>query len=187
MKNSEDAITKVLAGLRDSPAPTGMERRILKALEDPANLRTRSRWRWLSIPGYRTPAACSLALAAVGAVILTLIGPPRRPPAKQADTQRNSHTANLHSAKESAGEVPNTQTTGAATRSLCSKRHGKMPHIRTTADADAAESAAIRPANIPPPPMPLTRQERLLLQIARVQPHVQLAELSSARRAAQDE
>ena len=47
MKNSEEAIEKVLAGLRDAEAPAGMERRILSALEDQESVRTRLGWRWL--------------------------------------------------------------------------------------------------------------------------------------------
>ena len=45
MKNSEEAMEKVLAGLRDAEAPAGMERRILSALEDQESMRTRLGWR----------------------------------------------------------------------------------------------------------------------------------------------
>ena len=50
MKNSEDAIGKVLAGLRDAEAPVGMERRILHGLEERVAGRAGSGWRaWLPI------------------------------------------------------------------------------------------------------------------------------------------
>lgn len=44
MKDSEEAIEKVLAGLRDCDVPAEMERRILGALEDHASARSRSGW-----------------------------------------------------------------------------------------------------------------------------------------------
>ena len=50
MKNSEDAMEKVLAGLRGVAAPVGMERRILNALDalgDETSVGARSGWNWL--------------------------------------------------------------------------------------------------------------------------------------------
>jgi len=44
MKNSQDAIEKVLAGLRDADAPAGMERRILEEVESRASARSRRDW-----------------------------------------------------------------------------------------------------------------------------------------------
>ena len=45
MKNSEEAIERVLAGLREVETPEGMGRRILNGLEGRAAVRTRSGWR----------------------------------------------------------------------------------------------------------------------------------------------
>ena len=50
MKNADDAIEQVMAGLRDVDAPAGMERRILAAMEDrvlsPAPAGAGVGWRW---------------------------------------------------------------------------------------------------------------------------------------------
>ncbi len=75
MKNSEEAIERVLAGLRDADAPGGMERRILEALDDRvddraddrAATRTRSGWRWLRPIWWVAPAR-PFAVGSVGSV-----------------------------------------------------------------------------------------------------------------------
>ena len=45
MKNSEEAIGRVLAGLRDVDTPDGMGRRILEGLEEQTAISSRSGWR----------------------------------------------------------------------------------------------------------------------------------------------
>ena len=50
MKSSEEAIEKVLAGLRDAEAPDGMERRILERLDERTSMQSRSRPIWLMMP-----------------------------------------------------------------------------------------------------------------------------------------
>src|SRR5271170_2542932 len=77
MKNSEEAIDRVLAGLRDADAPVGMEGRILEALEDRVSVRSRSGWRWFR-PMWLVTAAhpvairslvCGVALAGLIAAV----------------------------------------------------------------------------------------------------------------------
>ena len=88
MKNSEEAIERVLAGLRDADAPTGMERRILEALDnggddradDRAATRTRSGWRWLRPIWLAAPArpfavaslVCGVALVSLFVAALAI-------------------------------------------------------------------------------------------------------------------
>ncbi len=72
MKNSEEAIERVLGGLRDADAPAGMERRILEALDDRgddrAAARTRSGWRWLR-PIWRVAPARPFAVGSVESLV----------------------------------------------------------------------------------------------------------------------
>jgi hypothetical protein len=68
MKNSEEAIERMLAGLRDADAPAGMERRILEALDDRAATRTRSGWSWLR-PMWRVAPARPFAVGSVGSLV----------------------------------------------------------------------------------------------------------------------
>src|SRR5271169_4084050 len=77
MKNSEEAIDRVLAGLRDADAPVGMEGRILEALEDQASVRSRSGRRWLrpmwlvtaAYPVATRALVCGVALAGLLAAV----------------------------------------------------------------------------------------------------------------------
>ena len=80
MKNSDEAVEKVLAGLRDCDAPVGMERRILDALEEHAAARARSGWRrlrldWLGLaprPMAIRSLAWGVAVAGVVAVAIAI-------------------------------------------------------------------------------------------------------------------
>src|ERR1700716_2446586 len=83
MKNSEEAIEKVLAGLRDAEVPAGLERRILDGLlglgERGAG-RSRLGWRqlwpiWLVAPSRPVAVGslvCGVALAGIFAVALAI-------------------------------------------------------------------------------------------------------------------
>jgi hypothetical protein len=62
MKDSEEAIEKVLGALREVEAPVGMERRILEQLEVRAEEK-RLRWRWM------VPVTCAAVLAGVVALL----------------------------------------------------------------------------------------------------------------------
>ena len=46
MKNSDEAVAKVLAGLRDVETPEGLERRILDSLEERPARRAEAGRRW---------------------------------------------------------------------------------------------------------------------------------------------
>src|SRR5437588_13103462 len=75
MKNSGEAMEKVLAGLRDADAPDGMERRILAGLEERAAAGSQSSWRRLLPVWVVAPArsvVCGVALAAIFIVALAI-------------------------------------------------------------------------------------------------------------------
>src|SRR3981081_281792 len=83
MKNSEEAIEKVLAGLRDAEVPAGLERRILDGLlglEERGAGRSRLGWRqlwpiWLVAPSRPVAVGslvCGVALAGIFAVALAI-------------------------------------------------------------------------------------------------------------------
>ena len=66
MRDAEDTIERVLAGLREAAAPPGMEERILRAMEDRATLREDGRlWNWMMKPAF--------ALAGVGLTVVLLV------------------------------------------------------------------------------------------------------------------
>jgi hypothetical protein len=203
MKNSEEAIAKVLAGLRDTEAPDGMERRIVKALEDRASAQPRSVWRrlmplWLVVPVRPVATmslACGIAFAGLFAVALAIpalrrLGhaPAQSSPRSLSQSKRNSARVGLL-----ALTAPKTPETVAKSAELAMPRSGVRSVTRTNAnraqavrESDSVALNEMHGTSFPAPSMPLTEQERLLLRIAHRGDPVELAMLDPAVRAARD-
>jgi len=207
MKNSEEAIEKVLAGLRGVDAPEGMERRILNSLDDSLDglrngesRRLRSGWREL-IPVGLGMSAWQMAggrviwgVALAGAFVLAVAVPTMRRVGRAAVDSKRS-VAPVESSTGVAGveAVPRANSEAAAKRGL---RVSTGSHARsiggakvqsaTVDDMDALALEEMRAASQPAPPLPLTKQERLLLHVAREGAAEELAVLDPAKRAAQD-
>jgi hypothetical protein len=145
MKNSDEAIDRVLAGLRESVAPEGLELRVLAAVHQRAAAPRVGFLRWSVVGGLAVAAAAVVVLlavprhAAVPAAIRAVVQPQPMP-------------------------MPAAMPGPAAARP---RRH--TPAVRANAEVPAANvpAANSRAASFPAPPMPLTEQERLLLEIAR--------------------
>lgn len=197
MKSSEEAIERVMAGLRDASASSGMERRILETVEGRASARSRLGWRrrrpvWLSMPARPVairPSARGLTLASllVAAVAIPSISwmrhapaPSRAKPAATA-SQPRAATSGLIA---TSPQLPRPRSNA--------RRVGRSGAKRTRL-VDDKDSAAVRDTfavSHPAPPMPLTEQEKLLLRIAHAGDPVELAMLNPeirARREAQGE
>jgi hypothetical protein len=200
MKNSEEAIAKVLAGLRDTEAPDGMERRILRALEDKASAQSRSVWRpmrplWLIAPSATRSLAWGVAFAGLFAVALAIpairrLGhaPAQSSPRSLAQSKSNSAPAGSLSLA-----APTSPEKVAKSAELPPPRSGMRSVTKTNAsrakavrDSDSAALNEMHGASFPAPPMPLTEQERLLLRIAHKGDPVELAMLDPVVRAARD-
>ncbi len=194
----EEAIEKMLAGLRDAEAPAGMERRILEAIEDRAIARSRSGWRrfrpiWLvgSVGPVRGRfLAGGVAFAGVLAVVLAVLAIPAIHRLEHAAPQPKSSTSpgspRPAAASGLVAEVARPQPSGASARPMVKTR------VRRAGDLRDSDSVAFQevPASHPAPPMPLTEQEKLLLRIAHTGDPVELAMLNPeirARREAQGE
>jgi hypothetical protein len=211
MKNSDEAIERVLAGLRDCEAPDGMERRILQRLEErraePVPLWRRLRPMWLVGP-VRPAAILSVACGVVVAsVLVVVLRTPalRRPVASKRDSKREmvaekAAPRGASSMDSAAGSANRPSSTLAMKQAAPSSYQGRAGlSVRTNAhrapstrvdDADASEdSIAVREmhaASFPAPPMPLTEQEKLLLRIVHRGDPVEMAMLDPAVRAARD-
>jgi hypothetical protein len=203
MKNSEEAIERVLAGLRDAEAPAGMERRILDTLENPASARSRSGWRWLRPMWLVVPAhpvaigsvACGVALAAIFAVALAIPAIHRfgHAPAQSKISLAPAESVPLATSEAVANDA-RLPLPGSSVRSIEKTTvPGKMD-TRTagtvrdsTGDGDSVALSEMLAPSHPAPPMPLTEQERLLLRIAHKGDPVEMAVLNPKLRAAQDE
>jgi hypothetical protein len=203
MKNSDEAIEKVLAGLRETEAPDGMERRILRALEERASARPRSMWRrllplWLIAPARPVATmslACGIAFAGLFAVALAIpairrLGhaPAQSSPRSLAQSKSNSAPAGSLSLA-----APTSPETVAKSAELPPPRSGMRSVTKTNAsrpkvvrDSESVALNEMHGASFPAPPMPLTEQERLLLRIAHKGDPVELAMLDPVVRAARD-
>jgi len=198
MKNSEEAMEKVLAGLRDAEAPAGMEFRILNALEERMAVRSRPGWRqmlpvWLVLPARPIAVGslvCGVGLAGLLAVVLAI-------PA----IRRLGHApAQARKSAAPAGSLPSGALEGDAKSVLpASSRLGvRFPGERkgggktnagsaeAVLDGDSVALEDLHAPSRPAPPMPLTEQERLLLRLVHKDDPVELAMLDSKVRALQD-
>jgi len=181
----EDAIQQTLAGLRDAPVPEGLERRILHTLEDRAAVQTRPR-RFTNL-AWGTAAACGLATIVAAALFFSPVHTATHRPAKQEAPNRAPHPLDNSSKKLTTADA-STAPDAASAESSNPVRHPRLRRVSaaTQARTGVAESGR-QPVNMPPPPLPLTRQERLLLEIAHRRPPFELAMLTSARRVAQEQ
>ena len=195
-KDSAEAIEKVLAGLRDIEAPTGMERRILAGLDGRAAERSAS-WRWQRVVRRGVPVSYVACGAVLAVFVLALAVPVMR---------RFGHTpAQPKIAAVPAGSTPASRSVVAATDAASAPRE---PKLRLASAPDASQEAMVRvngpvgdfaadpedsvamsemrAASFPAPPMPLTEQERLFLRITRSGETVELAVLDPHLRELED-
>jgi len=184
MKDSDQAIEKVLAGLRDAEAPVGMERRILETVQNHAL--GRSQWSWLTIVPHRIagrPMAYAAALA--GAVVLLLAIPVihqrQYAPMQSATAIPSALLPPAPSA--TVAEIAEPQRRATIAQPL------RRPKPRRLELVDTQESLAVREMNAPSrpaPPLPLTEQEKLLVRFVRTRTPEQLAANDPAKWAAHD-
>lgn len=189
MKNPDEAVKRVLSGLREVEAPGGMERRILEAVRERTSTQSlpswhRLRWTWLAMPT-RPMAAISLAAIFVVALAIPSISRVRRLGHFSAQSKRT--VPPVESQTPSASEVA---TRDMPPPSLSrGTRSGGKPNARRAArvlDSDSVALQGMRAASRPAPPLPLTEQEKLLLRIAHKRDPEELAMLDPEMRAKQD-
>jgi hypothetical protein len=161
MNKTDEAIDRVLAGLRDIEPPAGLERRILDGMEH----RTVQRWSWNPLLNWA--AAGSLVIA------ITLV----------ASMHRSTRGAPQHPDQAQPGELATARTDAASTPGIHSVR---TPRIDRRSATVAPAETAMEPG-FPAPPMPLTDQEKMLLRLAhRADPAEEIAMLTSDGKAIRD-
>jgi hypothetical protein len=196
-RGSEDAIERVLAGLRDVEAPAGMERRILEGLEGGVlPVEARSDWRrfvpvWVTMPvgsRARKTLVCGVALAGVVVVAFGISAIWR---IGRVRVQSKIGVVSV----EPVSRTPAVATTSdSASSSVRSSRRFEMPAnvpgaeaVRADdSDKDAVAVSEMQAASFPAPPMPLTEQERLLLRLVHKVDPVEMAMLDPKFRAMQE-
>ncbi len=169
MKDAEETIERLLAGLRDAEPPAGIERRILEALE---GMDAREASTSASLWGRRLRPAIALLLACTVILVVAMT------------FQQPRHAANVRNRSASADVRPPTrpevaaQKAPAVPRRLVSRVSARRPH-------DGPAVRETQSASFPAPPLPLTEQERLLLRLAHRWDAENFALLNPAAQAAQ--
>ncbi len=189
-KSAEEVIKQVLAGLRDSEAPAGMERRILEGVRDRASAKSGSRWQsWR--PMWRTEylpfrrAARSwvwgVALAGTMAGCLAIFM-----------VHRMDH-APVRALSSVTSEPPVTSEVAVVnTRPpllISNPRPERKMKVGRGKFVSTSESVALREmraASRPEPPMPLTEQEKLLLRFVQTRSPEELAAINPVKWATRD-
>jgi hypothetical protein len=141
MRDADETIDRLMAGLRDAEPSPGMERRVLDAME--AHHATRSAW--FLRPSVAASLVCAAALGA-SLIVATRVNQPAHTPANADVRQHTQPVAVAHKAPVEPRR-PVARVTARHPRDL--------PAVR---DAQAS--------GFPAPPLPLTEQERMLLRVA---------------------
>ena len=164
MKDSQEAIDRVLTGLRDISAPVGMEGRVLAAMEQRAASGARWQWRrWL--------VGLAAAVVLIAAVMIL------RPQHTAKDGILPTVTQPLI-ATVAKNQGRNTEILRPAQNGLVRYRQAKPVRLESKHVAELG--------GIPAPPMPLTEQERLLLQLAHRADATELTPLNAEARTRRD-
>jgi hypothetical protein len=206
MKDSNETIETVLAALRNAEPPAGIERRMLIGVEGRASARSLLSWRrpwplWLATQRPRASFSMAVAIAlAVLAVIaitthhhdhivddtqaLSAANSPvsgRLPPASLFAGLREGHGFSRAASPRQCSRA--LALASAPASAPASAREVRLLPAERTSPADARDTQtqdAAYAASVPTPPMPLTEQERLLLQIAHRRDPANLAVLNPA-------
>jgi hypothetical protein len=174
MINSEETIGKVLAGLRDTETPPGMERRILTAIEARASEHpvVAPRWVW------------SVALAGAVAVCLfmTIAVIYRH---GQTPTQAQQHVLPAESVSGTQEALLLPQKPISPTR-MTIRNTPPGRKLQSVSAADAVLLREMRAPSHPAPEAPLTHEEKLLLRAVHLGDPQLIAMLDPEERARQE-
>jgi hypothetical protein len=188
VKNPDETIDQVLAGLREAEAPEGMERRILVALRGRApGLR---KWRSiklimlsrLSEPRPWATAIAGIAIVAV-AVSWATFGGHRIGHRTAASNHLIPAVAPLSEAPIATATVPSLPTDRVAFQS---SRKVNPRRLEFTSATESVALRELRAPSHPAPPMPLTEQEQLLRHYVQTRNPLELVALNPAKSTTQD-
>jgi hypothetical protein len=196
MKNSEEAIERVLAGLRDVEAPDGMERRILDGLEARSAAQARSGWRRfmpmrLVMPRGRWELGWGpISRATLAGVLVLAFAIPAMRRAGRAPVRSKTDAAGVKVAPTAPSVIATGNmerpSLGSGGRSRGTSDAPETGLVREAASDDSIALSETQAASFPAPPMPLTEQERLLLRLVHKVGPVEIATLDPRVRAMQD-
>jgi hypothetical protein len=178
-KSTDEVVEQVLAGLRDSEVPMGMERRILEAVQDRAAMKSR----WGAARTWTRSWTWGIALAGTVAICVAGFMVRRMEPAPDASQARSIPVDALPTVSSQVAEkIPQLLPPSI----VSVRRKAPARKTRLIGVTDAANLSEVRAASYPAPPAPLTQEEKLLLRIAHKGDPQELALLNPVLRAARD-
>jgi len=193
INSCEEAIRKVLAGLRGCDVPLEMEHRILKAVQDQVSAEARSGWHWsgpmwlVNLRARILPRRLLSGVVVTGmlAVALTIpllhrahrIGGAASQSTKVDPAQVGPLPPATPSLVVSSPTVP---PTASEFRSAGKKRERAVGLVR---HRDSLALRELHAASRPAPPLPLTQEEKMLLRLIRTVGPQELGILNSEERA----
>ncbi|MGP8172965.1 MAG: hypothetical protein ACLP7O_00290 [Terracidiphilus sp.] len=177
MKNPEEAIGKVLAGLRAAEASPGMERRILAAVETRASQRPAATPRWAWGVAMAGVAAASLFILFIAITAIHRHG--------LTPTQAQQHVlpAETAGSTQQASLQPNKPIAPARTPAKIAAHARKAPPISAE---DALLLSEMHAPSHPAQEAPLTNEEKLLLRVVHTGDPQVMAMLDPEERARQE-
>ena len=176
MNDREDqAVDRVMAGLRAAQPPDGMEQRVLQALRSRENAAARSPKHRDGVGRRSWMAAAAAAIVAVGALLAMHGHETARSPAKRQSIAAAPPANSIPEAVEVRLPAP------AIARKRSSQAVGHVEMARST-----RAGRGVREVSYPAPVQPLTAQEKALLQIAQHAGPAEIALLDPVVRAKQE-
>ena len=157
MRDADETIERLMAGLRDAEPAPGMKRRILEAMDAHDATSADPHWHrmvtpWLLRPSVAASLGCAAVLAA-SLMVATRVNQSSHAPA----------SAVKHSTHVDVGQ--HTQPEAVAHKApIEPRRTASRVSARRPRDLPAVND--VQSASYPAPPLPLTEQERMLLRVA---------------------
>jgi hypothetical protein len=142
MRDADEAIDRLMAGLRDAEPSPGMKRRIFEAMD--ARQGTRSAW--FLRPSVAASLVCAAALAA-SLIVTTRVNQRSHTPASAADVRQQTQPLAV------------THKAPIEPRRTAARVTARRPR-------DLPAGSVMQSAGYPAPPLPLTEQEKMLLRVA---------------------
>jgi hypothetical protein len=197
INRSEEAIQKVLAGLRGCDVPSEMERRILKAVQEQASAESRSDWYW-SRPIWLVNLGANLRASTLskrllfGVVVTGMLAVALTIPVLHRGHRDGGAASQVKNVVPAlASPLPQATSSLAASsatvpaaasdfRSAGKKRERAAGLVR---HSDSLALRELHAASRPAPPLPLTQEEKMLLRLVHTVGPQQLAILNPEERA----
>ena len=193
MKHSDELVDKVIAGLRDAEPATGMEGRILEAVERRALERSEAGW-WQRYSNVFRPSPAKLLLCGSALVIVVslVMNPKIYQHGGLSPLSAGFPAPNAAAVIRTSPIASATSEQSLRRATSAKKQNSQVPHVLeaksvhvVNTDADSLALREMTAASHPAPPLPLTAQEKLLLRVVHKGDPVELAMLNPEVRARQ--